>query len=102
MEDNKIILTKKYNIDNDTIKNIQDYIGKYVNKIQIAEIQNNCERYFGLIVKFCRPVPWKINKRTTIKILRSGKINIDGSNSIEESIELYLWLKIYLINIKMK
>lgn len=72
---------------------VKEYIGKYDNSICMAEIQNNCERYFGLIVKFYRPVPWKINKRTTIKILRSGKINIDGGNSIEESFELYHWLE---------
>jgi TATA-box binding protein (TBP) (component of TFIID and TFIIIB) len=38
-------------------------------------------------------MPWKLNKRTTIKILRSGKINIDGANSIEEAYELYHWLE---------
>jgi len=72
---------------------IKKYIGEKYNEIGIAEIQNNCERYFGLILKFYRPVPWKMNKRTTIKILRSGKINIDGSNSVEESYELYHWLE---------
>jgi TATA-box binding protein (TBP) (component of TFIID and TFIIIB) len=34
-----------------------------------------------------------MNKRTTIKILRSGKINIDGGNSEEEAYELYHWLE---------
>jgi hypothetical protein len=72
---------------------IKEYIGKKNNKIGIAEIQNNCERYFGLILKFYRPVLWKMNKRTTIKILRSGKINIDGGNSEEEAYELYHWLE---------
>ncbi len=77
----------------ESIKSLmKDYIGKKVNMIGIAEIQNNCERYFGLILKFYRPVPWKLTKRTTIKVLRSGKINIDGSNSIEESYELYHWM----------
>jgi hypothetical protein len=75
------------------VKDIQKYIGKKNNSIGIAEIQNNCERYFGLILKFYRPVSWKITKRTTIKILRSGKINIDGGNSIEESFQLYHWLE---------
>ena len=77
----------------DVINIIKEYIGEKNNMIGIAEIQNNCEHYFGLILKFYRPVPWKMNKRTTIKILRSGKINIDGSNSIEESYELYHWLE---------
>jgi len=72
---------------------VKDYVGKVDNNIGIAEIQNNCERYFGLILKFYRPVPWKMNKRTTIKVLRSGKINIDGGNSIEEGLELYHWIE---------
>ena len=92
LETNKNKFLEKYNISLKTIDFIKEYIGEYENNIQVAEIQNNCERYFGLIIKFNRPVPWKINKRTTIKILKSGKINIDGSNSIKESIELYLWL----------
>ena len=72
---------------------LKEYIGKKNNSIGIAEVQNNCERYFGLILKFYRPVSWKMNKRTTIKILRSGKINIDGGNSVEEAYELYHWLE---------
>ena len=72
---------------------VKEYIGKKNNIIGIAEIQNNCERYFGLILKFYRPVSWKLSKRTTIKILRSGKINIDGGNSVEEAYELYHWLE---------
>ena len=72
---------------------IKEYIGYKNNTIGIAEIQNNCERYSGLIIKFYRPVQWRMDKRTTIKILRSGKINIDGGNSVEESYELYYWLE---------
>ena len=85
------ILHQKHNLlCHDVIK---DYIGQKNNMICMAEIQNNCERYFGLILKFYRPVPWKMSKRTTIKVLRSGKINIDGGNSIEESYELYHWIE---------
>lgn len=75
---------------------IKDYIGNKINSIGIAEIQNNCERYFGLILKFHRPVPWRLDKRATIKALRSNKINIDGGNSIEECDELYYWLEYIL------
>ena len=92
INDNKTNIYETLNIDLKVIEYIKDYIGEVDNKIQLAEIQNNCERYFGLILKFNRPVYWKTNKKTTIKILKSGKINIDGSNSIKESIELYLWL----------
>jgi hypothetical protein len=73
---------------------IKEYIGSKQNPVGLAEIQNNCERYFGLIIKFYRPVPWKLEKRTTIKILRSGKINFDGGNSEEELRELYHWLEL--------
>jgi hypothetical protein len=73
-----------------------DYIGS-VNSVGIAEIQNNCERYFGLIIKFHRPIPLNLNKRTTIKILRSGKINFDGGNSAIEIRELYNWLNYIFI-----
>lgn len=83
----------KDNLHLNCVDEIQEYIGKKPNDIGIAEIQNNCERYFGLILKFYRPVSWKLNKRTTIKILRSGKINIDGGNSVEEAYELYNWLE---------
>jgi hypothetical protein len=80
--------------DTTMLEEIKKYMGSENNNtIGIAEIQNNCERYFGLILKFHRPVPWKMNKRTTIKVLRSGKINIDGGNSIEEGLELYYWIE---------
>jgi hypothetical protein len=72
---------------------INEYIGKKKNEIGIAEIQNNCERYFGLILKFYRPMPWNLNKRSTIKVLRSGKVNFDGCNSVAEAEELYYWLE---------
>lgn len=85
------VLKEKYNLLCDDV--IKEYIGVKNNIIGMAEIQNNCERYFGLILKFYRPVPWKMGKRTTIKVLRSGKINIDGGNSIEESYELYHWIE---------
>jgi hypothetical protein len=87
----------KFNMCEIAIDCIKECVGEKDNAIGIAEIQNNCERYFGLILKFYRPVPWRMDKRTTIKILRSGKINIDGSNSIEEAYELYHWLEYMFI-----
>jgi hypothetical protein len=81
---------------NPWISTVQEYIGD-TNPMNIAEIQNNCERYFGLIIKFYRPVPWKAEKKTTIKILRSGKVNFDGGNSEEEIFELYYWLQWFLL-----
>ena len=78
------------------IQSVREYIGA-TNPMNIAEIQNNCERYFGLIIKFYRPIPWKVDKKTTIKILRSGKVNFDGGNSEEEIFELYYWLQWFLM-----
>lgn len=72
------------------------------NNINIAEIQYNCERYFGLIIKFYRPIYNHPDKRTTIKILRSGKINLDGGNNTEEIEELYYWLEKFFIDNKTK
>jgi hypothetical protein len=79
------------------ISDVRDYIGS-TNPMNIAEIQNNCERYFGLIIKFYRPIPWKKDKKTTIKILRSGKVNFDGGNSQEEIFELYHWLQWFILD----
>lgn len=91
------LLLARYPPDqNSWITSVREYIGT-TNAMNIAEIQNNCERYFGLIIKFYRPVPWKVDKKTTIKILRSGKVNFDGGNSEEEIMELYYWLQWFLL-----
>ena len=82
---------------NSWISEVKDYIGR-INPMDIAEIQNNCERYFGLIIKFYRPIPWKKDKKTTIKILRSGKVNFDGGNSEDEIFELYYWLQWFILD----
>lgn len=73
---------------------ISDYAG--CNFMDIAEIHYNSERYFGLMVKFRKPVPWNMEKKTTIKILSSGKINFDGCNSELEAMELYYWLRQFI------
>lgn len=87
--------------ENGLIYKIFQYLPEFFkNPIDIAEIQNNCERYFGLIIKFYRPTIDRINKRTTIKILKSGKINFDGGNSEEEIEELYYWLNFIFFKYK--
>jgi hypothetical protein len=79
----------------DFMPKINELIFKYVNFsfFTISEINNNPERYPGLLVKFNRPIPSKANKKLTIKILSSGKINFDGGNSELEVYELYYWLQ---------
>ena len=47
----------------------------------IYEIKINIERYPGLLVTFSTPIPKNLKKKTTIKMFRSGKINIDGVTS---------------------
>jgi hypothetical protein len=70
-------------------------IFRYMNTslFEIGEISNNSERYPGILIKFNRPIPSKKNKKLTIKILGSGKINFDGGNSGLEIKELYYWLQ---------
>jgi len=74
------------------VTEIMDFAGGE-NLIRIAEIGNNCERYFGLMSKYERPVPWKPEKKVTIKVLRSGKISFDGCNSELDATEMYHWLQ---------
>lgn len=63
------------------------------NPLNIAEITYNTDRCFCLILKFYRPMPADNMKKTTVKLLKKGKINFDGGNSEYETIELYHWLE---------
>ncbi len=76
------------------------YIGK-TNVMNIAEIAYNTDRCFCLIIKFYRPMPIDIYKKTTVKLLKRGKINFDGGNSEYEIEELYHWLQ-YIYYLKKK
>jgi len=70
-------------------------IYKYFNVAfdSISEISLNNERYPGLLIKFNRPIPGKDNKKLTVKILSSGKLNFDGSSSGLEVVEIYYYLQ---------
>jgi hypothetical protein len=68
------------------------YIGKK-NNLNIAEITYNNDRCFCLILKLYRPMPNDKDKKTTVKLLKKGKINFDGGNSEYETLELYHWLE---------
>ncbi len=78
--------------------NLKYEVFRYFNKklLNISEITNNSERYPGILVKFNKPIPNKENKKITIKILSSGKINFDGVNSELEVQELYYWMQYIL------
>ena len=67
------------------------FVGK-TNILNIAEITYNNDRCFSLNIKFYRPMPQNITKKTTVKLLKKGKINFDGGNSEYEIEELYYWL----------
>lgn len=70
-------------------------IFKYCNLgfYQISEISLNNERYPGILVKFLRPIPANETKKLTVKILSSGKINMDGCTSEIEVYEIYYWMQ---------
>jgi hypothetical protein len=63
------------------------------NPMNIAEMTYNTDRCVSLIIKFYRPNRLKPKKKTTVKLLKKGKINFDGGNSEQEVIELYHWLQ---------
>lgn len=66
------------------------FIGK-TNLLNIAEINYNTDKCFCLNIKFYRPMPSDRDKKTTVKLLKKGKINFDGGNSELEMLELYYW-----------
>jgi hypothetical protein len=67
------------------------FVGKS-NVLNIAEINYNTDKYFCLNLKFYRTMPNDQNNKTTVKLLKKGKINFDGGNSELEMLELYYWL----------
>ena len=58
----------------------------------LSHIKYNPENYPGLLIKIKTPNVINENKKTTIKIFPSGKINIDGANSRTEAELIYFWL----------
>jgi hypothetical protein len=76
-------------------KNLQSKAMKFIGKsnlLNIAEINYNTDKCFCLNIKFYRPMPNDPTKKTTVKLLKKGKINFDGGNSEYEMLELYYWL----------
>jgi len=58
----------------------------------LSHIKYDPEKYPGFLIKVKTPNDVKHDKRTTIKIFPSGKINIDGSNNKTEAEYIYYWL----------
>jgi TATA-box binding protein (TBP) (component of TFIID and TFIIIB) len=86
--------TETFGFDTKTNLQIFKYYGYSFYKV--SEIDNT-DSYPGLVVKFNRPIPSKENKKITIKILSSGKINFDGNNSELEAYEMYYWVQFILL-----
>lgn len=78
---------------NDKFVNELGHLVRNFHPMKIAERILNTERCPALVIRFHRPIRTKLDNKTTIKILRSGKINFDGGSSIEEVLELYHWLE---------
>lgn len=75
---------------------VQDAKDKMVDVAGVNEVRYNPERYPGLVIKFSTPIQGNPGKKTTIKIFKSGKINIDGSISPESAHQHYYWLRWYI------
>ncbi len=87
----------------ETMKQIWDqYLDKYLivmekqfkasSDNQMSHIRYDQEKYPGFIIKIKTPSADKLDKRTTIKLFMSGKIDIDGANNRQEAEYIYWWL----------
>ncbi len=89
---NILIEFKKFqnekNEKNNYFQNNKNYNYELLLQFEIGLIKCNFEKNTGIIIKFKIPIEGNADKETTIKIFSSGKINIVGSNSLEESINI--------------
>jgi len=58
----------------------------------LSHIKYDQENYPGFLIKVKTPIFNANDKRTTIKVFPSGKVNIDGSNNQKEATFIYYWL----------
>jgi len=90
-------------LDEELLQHIwSSYIGSFLqvleNKLRkdkdnmMSHIKFDPEKYPGFIIKIKTPLPDDKAKRTTIKLFKSGKIDIDGANNRREAEFIYLWL----------
>jgi hypothetical protein len=64
---------------------------------QLSGFQLNTEKYSGLLLYIKTPTATNSQKRTTVKIFNSGKINIDGANNIHEADDIRWWINHILV-----
>jgi len=67
------------------------------NDNQLSGFQLNTEKYSGLLLYIKTPTTTNPQKRTTVKIFNSGKINIDGANNIQEADDIRWWINHILV-----
>ena len=92
---------KYYQInDNDDFIHNNNYDLDLLKSLELNMIKCNFERYTGIILKFKTPIDDNKNKLTTVKIFSSGKMNIDGSNNLEESTNIKKIIGNLIINNK--
>lgn len=72
-----IVMEKKFELSSDN---------------KMSHIRYDQEKYPGFIIKIKTPSSDKADKRTTIKLFMSGKIDIDGANNRQEAEYIYWWL----------
>jgi hypothetical protein len=65
-------------------------VPELTHELHIAEITYNVDRHASLLVKFNRPTASDATKQTTVKLIKSGKVNFDGGSNRLEIEELYL------------
>ena len=79
------INSKTTNLNINYFQDNTNYNNQLLSLYEIGLIKCNFEKNTGIIVKFKIPIESNADKETTIKIFSSGKINIVGSNSLEDS-----------------
>jgi hypothetical protein len=72
------------------LKKIESIFNKE-NDINLAERSYNPDKAPPFSIKLQRPGIKNPDKKTTVKLLKSGKLNFDGANSDIEVCEIYYW-----------
>lgn len=75
----------------DFLKDLEKFLTKSKDNM-LSHIKYDPEKYPGFLIKVKTPNMRSKDKKTTIKIFPSGKINIDGANNREEAEYIYFWL----------
>lgn len=75
---------------------------KHTEENNICQNSLNKERSAAVMIKFRTPTKKKKDKKTTVKILKSGKINILGAPTLNDGEIYYKWVMDFLKHIKYR